>query len=196
MGKIIGLTGLSGSGKGTVCEIMKGYGALVLDCDGIAHKNMAVNGIAYGEIADAFGKGILRSDGAIDRRALADRVFNDRASLEKLNEITHKYIREYVVNEIDKNRDKYEYIIIDAPLLIEAGLESLCDQVWVVYADEDTRLKRVMERDDISREKALLRFKNQKDISFLKKYADVVLDNSGTVEELKKQVYEILRVRE
>ncbi len=194
MGKIIGLTGLSGSGKGTVCKIMEDFNTLVLDCDSIAHRNMEPTGKAYDEIINAFGRGILYPDGTIDRKKLGDIVFSDSKALERLNSITHRYIKEYVINEIDKNKGKYEYIIIDAPLLLEAGLDSLCDEVWVVYADEDTRLERVMERDSISREKALLRFKNQKDFDRLKEYADFVPNNSGTIEELKAQVYGFLRV--
>ena len=194
MGKIIGLTGLSGSGKGTVCKIMEDFNTLVLDCDSIAHRNMEPAGKAYDEIINAFGRGILYPDGTIDRKKLGDIVFSDSKALEKLNSITHRYIKEYVINEIDKNKGKYEYIIIDAPLLLEAGLDSFCDEIWVVYADEDTRLERVMERDNISREKALLRFKNQKDFDRLKEYADFVPDNSGTIEELKAQVYGFLRV--
>lgn len=194
MGRVIGLTGLSGSGKGAVVGIMRKFSALILDCDSIAHKNMEPTGIAYNDIVNAFGKGILNADGAIDRKRLGDIVFSDSESLKKLNSVTHKYIKEYIVNEIDKNKDSYEYIIIDAPLLMEAGLEDICDEIWVVYADDDTRLRRIVERDNISEERALLRFKSQKDFSELRSFADHVLYNSGTIEELRKQIYEILRV--
>lgn len=187
--KIIGLTGNSGSGKGTVSLIMANMGALVLDCDKIAHKNMEKGGAAYDEIIGAFPFAV-DDKGNIDRKKLGAEVFGNRESLRRLNRITHKYIREYTENAISINRDKYEYIVIDAPLLTEAGLEKLCDEVWLVYADEKTRLERVVKRDKITAEEALMRFKNQTPAEELMKYADLVIENNGDLDKLKKQIYE------
>lgn len=185
--KIIGLTGLSGSGKGKVSEIMAKYGAFIIDCDKIAHNNMLPTGVAYNEILSAFGKDILNEDNTVNRKALGAIVFTNTKKLALLNKITHKYITEVIENTISSNRDK-KCIVIDAPLLLDAGLERLCDSVWVVYAPFDIRLKRVMSRDNIDRENALMRFENQKSFDEIKTFADVIIDNRADENELEKAV--------
>ena len=99
---VIGLTGNSGTGKSSVAKIMEKYGALILDCDKIAHENMAVGGCAYDEIISAFGKDILNSDKTINRKALGNIVFNDSQKLSILNQITHSKIAQRVKDEIAK----------------------------------------------------------------------------------------------
>lgn len=189
--KVIGLTGNSGSGKGTVADIMMKYGAYIIDCDRIAHINMAKGGASYGDIVSAFGREILDDNNEIDRKALGNIVFKDKNSLELLNSITHKHIVMEVEKNINNNRDK-KAVIIDAPLLIEAGLDSICDSVWAVYAPVEIRLERVMERDNIDREKALLRFTNQMDFEEIKKRADIVICNDGSVDKLENVVFNIM----
>ncbi|MBR6399904.1 MAG: dephospho-CoA kinase [Firmicutes bacterium] len=157
---IIGLTGNSGSGKGEVCRILEKLGCHIIDCDRLAHENMAKGGCAYDDIVNAFGKEILGENGEIDRRILGGIVFNDKKKLELLNGISHGHITKRIADIIAENADK-AYIVIDAPLLREAGLMPLCDAAWLVDADEKLRLERVMRRDGITREKALERFKNQ-----------------------------------
>lgn len=187
--KIVGLTGNSGCGKGTVAEIMAEYGAVILDCDKIAHKNMEPDGIAYNEIKDAFGKEILNGDNTINRKKLATIVFKNKKSLEKLNDITHKYIVKVIDNEININRNK-KCVVIDAPLLIEAGLNRKCNFVWAVHAPLELRIERVMNRDHIDRESVLMRFKNQMDFEEIRTYADVVIENSAGLDKLRKKVVE------
>ncbi len=157
---IIGVAGNSGSGKGAVCKILEDLGCLVIDCDAIAHENMARGGCAYNDIVNAFGEEILGENSEIDRRILGGIVFNDKQKLELLNQIAHGHIKKRLCEIIEKSADK-AYIAIDAPLLREAGLMPLCDTAWLVDADENIRLERVMRRDGITREKALERFKNQ-----------------------------------
>ena len=118
---VIGLTGNSGTGKSSVAKIMEKYGALILDCDKIAHENMA----AYDEIVSAFGKDILNSDKTINRKALGNIVFNDSQKLSILNQITHSKIAQRVKDEIAKASCKC--VVIDAPLLIEAGLDAIAE---------------------------------------------------------------------
>ncbi len=187
--KIVGLTGNSGCGKGAVAEIMAEYGAVILDCDKIAHKNMEPDGIAYNEIKAAFGNEILNGDNTINRKILGAIVFKNKRKLEELNSITHKYITNVIDNEIKLNSDK-KCIVIDAPLLIEAGLNKICDVVWAVYASLEVRIERVMKRDNIDRESALIRFKNQMDFDEIRTYADVIIENSGELEELRRKVVE------
>lgn len=189
---VIGLTGQSGSGKSVAANILKENNAEVIDCDKLAHKNMEPNGLAYREIIEFFGKKILNEDNTINRKALGSVVFNDKSMLNKLNEITHKYIYEYIVNKI-KHTDGL--IVIDAPLLFEAGLDKVCNVVWSVVCPDNIRLERVIKRDNITKEQAAERFKNQKSIEFFKENSDVVFENSSDLEFLKERVmYEINKI--
>lgn len=189
---IIGLTGTSGSGKSSVSKILKEYGFKILDCDAIAHKNMETTGVAYKDIVAGFGNEILNPDMTINRKILGSIVFNNRDKLKKLNDITHKHISDYLISEIE-NTD--ENIVIDAPLLYEAGLDRLCHKVWAVVCDDNIRLERVMKRDNISAQSALDRFKNQKTNSYFEEKADIVLDNSYDEKNIRERViYEINKI--
>ncbi len=189
---IIGLTGNSGTGKSSVAKIMKKYGALILDCDKIAHENMASGGCAYNEIISAFGKDILNDDKTINRKALGNIVFNDSEKLSTLNRITHHKIVQRIKEEIAKNDCKC--IVIDAPLLIEADLDAISDRVWVVTADTEVRIERIMNRDGISRQEVLNRFSKQTPLEILEKKADLIIDHSqNDFEKLDRQIYNYMK---
>ncbi len=192
---IIGLTGVSGSGKSEVSRIMKNNGAFVIDCDAIAHRNMAPDGVAYDEIVSFFGRDILGEDKAIDRKRLGGIVFSDRKKLAALNDITHKYIKAEVLRLIDGHK-KEKCIVIDAPLLFEAGLEKNCGEVWGVIAPYPQRLERITKRDNISQSMAEKRFENQADNERLMKLCDVVIENDSTLEELEKKVVTEMKNKE
>ena len=130
--KIIGLTGGTGSGKGFVSERLKKRNAYVMDADKIAHEIIEKDKPAYKEIVDYFGRSILDESGCIIRRKLGDIVFSDSEKLAFLNKCTHKYINMEIMRIIDEVRpqtDKYTAIVIDAPLLAEAGLTDICDDI-------------------------------------------------------------------
>ena len=189
---VIGLTGNSGTGKSSVAKVMGKYGALILDCDKIAHENMAVGGCAYDEIVSAFGKDILNSDNTINRKALGNIVFNDSQKLSILNKITHSKITQRVKDEIAKASSKC--VVIDAPLLIEAGLDAIADKVWVVTADTEVRIERIMNRDGISRQEVLSRFSKQTPAEVLEKKADLIIDHSqNDFEKLEKEIYNYMK---
>ena len=189
---VIGLTGNSGTGKSSVAKVMEKYGALILDCDKIAHENMAVGGCAYDEIVSAFGKDILNSDKTINRKALGNIVFNDSQKLSILNKITHSKITQRVKDEIAKACCKC--VVIDAPLLIEAGLDAIADKVWVVTADTEVRIERIMNRDGISRQEVLSRFSKQTPAEVLEKKADLIIDHSqNDFEKLEKEIYNYMK---
>ncbi len=189
---IIGLTGQSGSGKSVIASIILSQNIEIIDCDKIAHKNMEIGGIAYNDIVKAFGREILNDDNTINRKILGNIVFNDEKKLKLLNSITHSHIVNYVNDKINSLNGM---VVIDAPLLFEAGLDVLCDKIWAVVCNEDIRLERVMKRDNISLESAKARFKNQKSVEFFIEKADVVFENSGDVETLKERVlYEINKI--
>jgi len=178
---VIGLTGNSGSGKSVVSNIIKKNNAYIIDADKIAHNIMKKGQSAYNEIVREFGNEILYKDKKINRKALASIVFNNREKLIKLNKITHKYILKAIIKKISSIKRKHKsfsYIVIDAPLLIETGLNKKCNVIWIVNADIEKRIERVIKRDNISREKAIERFKNQTPFEELKKFTDVIIENN------------------
>lgn len=193
--KIIGLTGGTGSGKGFVSEMIRKRNAYVMDTDLIAHEIIEKGKPAYNELVEFFGKDILADDGEIIRRKLGDIVFTNKEKLQFLNSCTHKYINMEIMRIIDEIRpqtDKYVAIVIDAPMLAEAGLTDMCDEVWVVYADSEVRVKRIMERDSITEQQARNRIASQKSWEEYKALGAVVIDNSSDDENVENQLDNLL----
>lgn len=193
--KVIGLTGGTGSGKSVVSKSLAAAGAVIVDADKIAHEIILKGEPAYLEIVDYYGTEILDAQGNIIRKRLGEIVFHDAEKLAFLNQCTHKYICAEVDREIAAARqaNTAKAIILDAPLLLEAGLESRCDAVWVVYAEPEVRAKRVMERDGVSYALAKARIANQKSWEEYKQAASVVIDNSKDLAYLQGQLDEILK---
>ncbi|MDR2940901.1 MAG: dephospho-CoA kinase [Clostridiales bacterium] len=194
---IVGLTGNSGSGKTSVAAILEKRGVPVIDCDKIAKEIMQKGSSCYYEVINFFGGGILGRTKDIDRAALGDIVFNDKDKLSKLNYITHRYIISEIclkLEEILSRQGPYRYIVIDAPVLIGTGLQGLVDRVWVVYTRHDTLVKRLLARDGRAHQQILSRLKSQPDIEALKPYADVLIENSGGLEELERKINDLLDI--
>jgi len=188
---IIGLTGGMGSGKSVVSQILAARGGCILDADVMNHEQMRKGMPAYAEIAAVFGEGILGADGEIVRRRLGDIVFRDAAQLQTLVEITHRHILAAMTQAIEALRadnQGYRFIVIDAPLLIEANIHKICDAVWVVTADEETKIARVLARDGLTRPQVLERIRKQIPQDVLAGYADSVLPNDGGLEALEEAV--------
>lgn len=189
---IIGLTGGSGSGKSIVSTILKELGMFIIDSDKIAHDIIKKGNNAYNEILELFGTNILDIKGEIDRKILGNIVFKDKIKLLLLTNCTHKHIIIDIKQIIRDNIDKIENgIVIDAPLLIEAGLNKITDEVWVVYADIDIRIKRIMKRDSITYKQAEDRISSQMSWDELSSYADVVIYNNREISDVVKQILEI-----
>jgi dephospho-CoA kinase len=188
--KIIGVTGGIGSGKSTVSRILRDLGAKIVSADKIARDIVHKGEKALLEIVEHFGDEILTSNGELDRKKLGTIVFGNNEKLEVLNSITHKYIAEKIVNIVEqfKMDNKSGIMVIDAPIPVEHGFIDIVDQVWVVTADIDVRVKRIIERDGITREEALSRINSQKKESEYLDIADEVLVNNGEIEELEKEV--------
>ena len=192
---LIGLTGGTGSGKSAVSEVLAEYGGLILDADKLARRVVEKGEAAYCEIMEHFGKDIFDENGDLIRKRLGDIVFNDPAELEFLNKCTHKYIGELTEKELaeaEKNPDKYKFAVFDAPQLIESGMDKMCDKIWVVTADEEVRIKRIMERDSITRQQAKSRIDSQLKFEDFEKIADRIIFNDGSLEELREQIEKIL----
>ncbi|WP_025209207.1 dephospho-CoA kinase [Hippea sp. KM1] len=188
--KFIGLTGSIATGKSFVGAMFGQLGCYVIDADELAHGVYAKGEKAYFEIIKAFGDGVLDEEGNIDRKKLGRIVLKDREKLRLLEGIVHPQIekkRKELLDEIEK-RDKNAIVIYDVPLLFEKNLASLFDCVIVVWADEDTQLKRLMQRNGLSKEEALKRIRLQMPVDEKKRLADIVIDNSDGIERTKAQV--------
>ncbi|MDK2799936.1 MAG: dephospho-CoA kinase [Clostridiales bacterium] len=192
--KVIGLTGGTGSGKSTVANIAKDLGAKVIDADIIARQIVQKGQKALEEIVQHFGKDILLENGELNRRKLGSIVFADKEKLKLLNKITHKYIIQKIHEEIEIETLKKEYdiIIVDAAVLIESGLYELCDMVWVVVADKEERIKRIMKRDSLSLEEANNRINSQMTEEEMKNYASAIINNNKDIECIRFQVTQLI----
>ncbi|MCD8239037.1 MAG: dephospho-CoA kinase [Clostridiales bacterium] len=176
---VLGITGGSGTGKSTAAEVLKKEGAYIIDCDKLAREVVEKGTDGYKEVVDFFGSKILAENGDLNRKALGDIVFNDRAKLKRLEEITHSAIKAEVLKRLEAAKNKgTKLVVIDAPLLIEAGLNSLTDKIWLFTADFDVRLERISKRDGISLKSAESRFLSQTPAEKLIKFADEVIDTS------------------
>ncbi len=186
---IIGITGGSGTGKTKASEFFCKKGFLVIDCDKLSRKVCDKGTPCLAELKDFFGEGIIAPDGTLMRRELGRIVFNDKSSLEKLNQITHKYITRELENIIKANEGRD--ILIDAPLLFEAGLEKLCDKTLCILADREVRIRRITERDSISRDDAKDRISSQKDDGYYISRCDYAVYNNESEHMLINELTEI-----
>lgn len=182
----MGLTGGIGSGKSTVARLLAEHGAIVIDADAIAREVVEPGQPALAEIAERFGPGILDDRGSLDRGALAAIVFHDTAALADLNAITHPRIAERTA-ELIAAAPEDAVVVYDMPLLVENGLAEGWDTVVVVIADRQVRIERLRERglddDDIE-----ARMSRQASDEERRAVADIIIDNSGSMEELRSQV--------
>ncbi|WP_353096665.1 dephospho-CoA kinase [Tissierella praeacuta] len=194
---LIGLTGGISTGKSTVSNIIIEKGYPLIDADKIARKVVEIDKPAYIKIMKEFGENILLEDKSIDRKALGNIVFNNKERLERLNNIVHPYIFEYIKLQIDRLSLNNPIIFLDIPLLFEQydlwkRFNIKFDEIWLVYLDSDTQMERLMKRDGISKEEALSRMKSQMDINYKRTRSSKIIDNSGDVEYLKIQIDKLL----
>jgi len=189
---MIGLTGGIGSGKSTVSRKLKSLGAYVIDTDQVARDVVKPGTPALREIVQAFGGGILNGDGTLNREKLGALVFNDPAAMAALNQMTHPRIKQAVSAAVENYKRLpaagRKVVVIEAPLLIEAGLHRGLDEIWVVSVDEGTQLERLMKRDRITAAEARQRIAAQLPQAEKLRYAARVIDNTGSEAETEEQV--------
>ncbi|MDA8234502.1 MAG: dephospho-CoA kinase [Clostridia bacterium] len=195
--RIIGLTGGIASGKSTVSRMLKELGAYIFDADLIAKEAVAPGQCALQEIVKAFGQEVLLPDGSLDRKKLGTMVFSDPEKLAVLNEITHPRVKEKITCGLEAlkscSRNGDMVAVVDAPLLIESGMTEMVDEVWLVAVKEELQVKRVMDRDGLSIEETRRRLAYQMPLKDKLPYADIVIDNNGTLEETYQQVLNLWR---
>jgi dephospho-CoA kinase len=187
---LVGLTGGIASGKSTVSAMLAERGAEVIDADHIARQVVMPGTHAWHKIRDHFGPGVLFPDGTIDRQALADIVFSDPAKLTVLNEITHPEIFARIADRLEAHHDQDVVVVLDAALLIEAGLADGADVVVVTHSPREIQVERLAAKGMGSRD-AEARISAQLAPEKRLARADIVIDNTGSLEDLARRVDEL-----
>ncbi|MGN0496730.1 MAG: dephospho-CoA kinase [Lachnospiraceae bacterium] len=192
--KIIGITGGIGSGKSTVLKLLKEeYNAYIVETDVLAHKLMQRGNKTYINIVNGFGEAILDENKEIDRAVLGTLVFQHEEKLQLLNSIVHPDVKQYIRNDIDakKQQGKVDLYIIEAALLIEDGYKEICDEIWYIYADEELRIKRLLNSRGGTRQKWLNVIRNQANDKYYRDNCEHIVNNdedfvktSGIIKEL------------
>jgi dephospho-CoA kinase len=186
----IGLTGGIASGKSTASQILKRLGATVIDVDMIGREVVKKGSPCLREIVEYFGEGILLEDGTLDRKKLGSIVFKNRDKLKILNSIVHPPMIARIKSLLEsmEREGELDKVVVDAAILIEMGLHRLVDVIWLVKIPRQLQIERLMLRDNISREKAENMINSQMPMEEKEKFAAVIIDNSGTIEELEKSI--------
>lgn len=186
--KIIGVTGSSGAGKTEVCKILQEkYDAEIIDADAVAKKLSKKGTVYLNSIISRFGEDIIYKNGALNRKKLASMIYEDEQKREQLNRCTFDFIVQEIKKRINKVNHK-EMILIDAPLLFESGLNSICDNVIVVLAQREEQIKRICQRDGIVEEVAKKRLNAQNTNEYFEEVGDIILINDKTLEDLKQAI--------
>jgi dephospho-CoA kinase len=188
---LVGLTGGLGAGKSTVARMLAERGAVVIDADDLARRALEPGTRAYQQVCDLFGDQVVQPSGALDRTAIAERVFGDEGLRRALESITHPEVFRLLAEEVETLRGTDSVIVFDAPLLIESGFHRAVDVVVVVTAPEAMQLERVLEARRMSEEDARARLRAQADPADREAVAHVVIENDGTLEDLERRVDEV-----
>ncbi|MCB9025067.1 MAG: dephospho-CoA kinase [Bdellovibrionaceae bacterium] len=190
----IGLTGGMGTGKSTVASILRELGYPVIDADAFSHKSLERSSECYNHVVKLFGDQILDAKGDIDRKKLGEIVFSNKRDLTKLENIIHPYVQK----KADETRREYEssghkIAFYDVPLLFEKELQNKFDKTVLVYAPNDLQVQRIVHRDNMNIEEIQKRIAAQISIEDKKEMADVVINNLGSIAELKKEINNTLK---
>ena len=187
--KVYGITGSIACGKSTVTHYLIERGYLVVDADLISRNALTIDQECILKVQELFG---CVKDGIVDRKSLGRIVFHDKNAKKQLEAIIHPYVILKMKEEIEKNKER-DCIFLDIPLLYESHLEYLCDEIIVVYLDEQRQVQRLMARDHIDEEYALTIMKNQISSDKKKEMADIVLDNTKDPAFLYQQIEQLMK---
>ena len=192
---LVGLTGGIASGKSTIIQYLRHNGYAVIEADKLGHKVLDPGNAGYQKVIETFGKYILLPDGAVNRTALGKIVFGDPKQLQRLNDISHPIIADMIKKEYgnlvkDSSR---RIVFLEAALLIEANWHKVCQHIWVVALDPEVAIQRLQNRDALSKTEAQARIEAQLSQEERLVYADVVLKNDGTPEDLITQTLQALK---
>ncbi len=185
----IALTGGIACGKSTVSGMLAELGASIIDADQISRSLTAPNGPALPAIRAAFGDSVFHADGTLNRPALSAVVFSDKAAIEQLNAITHPLVKQQMEVQLSECRKQgARLVVLDVPLLFEAGMQHMGDLVACVTAPEEIQIDRMKSRNGYTREEALSRIRNQMPVSEKARLSDVVIDTDKPLSALQNDV--------
>ncbi|MDO9444327.1 MAG: dephospho-CoA kinase [Dehalococcoidia bacterium] len=187
---VIGLTGGIAAGKSTAAELLREFGAVVIDADRLGHRSYEPGTPGFEKVVNHFGHDVVGKDGNIDRRILGGKVFGAPGELQRLNELIWPEIRTLIREEIAQIRtaDKNAFIVLEAAVLIEAGWQDLCDEIWVVYTSTKGAVDRLRTRNGLTEEAAMARIDSQMSTKDRLSYAQVKIENSGTEAQLRQRM--------
>jgi len=189
----VGLTGGIGSGKTTVSNLFEELGITIIDTDVIAHE-LVNNSSVLNEIVDTFGQKVLNQDETLDRKKLADIIFNQKTEKQRLENILHPRIRSKVNEQIQRLRSSENpphYVIVVIPLLFETGFADITDRIIVVMSDEENRINRIMQRDNRSTVEIRSIINHQVSDETRLRNADDIIENNHDIEDLKPQILQL-----
>ena len=195
--KVIGLTGSVGSGKSTVAKMMEEkFHAYVIYTDEVAKDFMKPGQVSYQLTLNYFGTNILFENGEIDRGKLASIVFQDEKKLATLNSFIHPYVKEYVLETIEKVKESgvHSYCVVETALLLQAGYTGFCDEIWIVTLMDEIRRKRLKESRGYSDEKIDSILKNQLSEQKLRDAATHIIENNGDIDKLEQEIQFLLEI--
>ena len=194
--RLIGITGGIATGKSAVCEMIKKFGIPLIDFDILSRKAVEPEKPAWKDITAYFGASVLNKDKSINRQALKKIVFDNPAKLKKLESFIHPRIKKDFINLTETYFKKKPDGIIQAgvPLLIETNMTEMFDYIILVWLPFEEQIKRVIKRDKISYEQAEKIIASQMPINDKKKYANFIIDNSGSLQNTEKQVAELMKI--
>lgn len=190
---VIGLTGGIASGKSTVSNMFRNQGIRIIDADKISRDVVEIGEPAYQQIVKTFGQDILLDDQTINREKLGAIIFSNDKNRQQLNEIVHPAVRKEMLKQKQEEKERNaKQVVLDIPLLFESKLTHMVDVTVLVYVDEQTQLKRLMNRNGYSKEEAMMRIQSQLPLKEKVKLADVIINNNGSIEDTEAQVIEFL----
>lgn len=194
----IGLTGGIASGKSVISSLLAERGALIVDADRLGHESYRAGTETFRRVVETFGRDIVGEDGEIDRKRLGAKVFGDAGARKRLEAIVWPAIREMARERIEEaRRQGVPVVVLEAAVLIEAGWQDLVDEVWVAEVEPETAIERLASRNGLSREQAEARLRAQLSSEERRRHADVVIENNGTLDDLRRRVDEAwARLRE
>ena len=188
---VIGITGGVGAGKTKILTYLsEHYSCRIILADEVANQLKEPGQKCYEEIVTLLGTQILKPDGTIDRLKMAERIFSDRELLQRVNEIIHPAVKEYILQAIEeeRRRDKIDFLFLEAALLIEEGYESVVDELWYIYADEAVRAERLKQNRQYSDEKIQKILRSQLSDAEYRAHCSTVIDNGVALEETYRQI--------
>ncbi len=185
----IGLTGGIASGKSLISSLLAERGAVIIDADRLGHEAYRAGTECFDQVVAEFGPEVVGADGEIDRKALGGKVFGDPGARKRLEAIVWPALRELARRRIEEERSKGAgVVVLEAAVLIEAGWHDLVDEVWVAEVDREIAIRRLAGRNGLSREQAEARLDAQLTNEERRTGAAVVIENNGTVDELRARV--------